>query len=137
MWGFFVCDKASVIVFVFFFQAEDGIRDFHVTGVQTCALPISLIGFAVSIAHKADMGGLVPGSSGAGSREVFHDGLRLPPVRYQSAAGIDRDIEEVLRANSRTRGVVSGDTRGQVGATRLGAERLRALAEEYGRACVQ
>src|SRR5690606_40325740 len=28
------------IVFCFFFQAEDGIRDFHVTGVQTCALPI-------------------------------------------------------------------------------------------------
>src|SRR5690606_41027939 len=27
--------------FAFFFQAEDGIRDFHVTGVQTCALPIS------------------------------------------------------------------------------------------------
>src|SRR5690606_23607746 len=27
---------------LFFFQAEDGIRDFHVTGVQTCALPISL-----------------------------------------------------------------------------------------------
>src|SRR5690606_41573240 len=26
--------------FIFFFQAEDGIRDFHVTGVQTCALPI-------------------------------------------------------------------------------------------------
>src|SRR5690606_39993990 len=29
-------------VIVFFFQAEDGIRDFHVTGVQTCALPIYL-----------------------------------------------------------------------------------------------
>src|SRR5690606_40469576 len=29
-----------VYAFVFFFQAEDGIRDFHVTGVQTCALPI-------------------------------------------------------------------------------------------------
>src|SRR5207302_7098423 len=28
--------------FLFFFQAEDGIRDFHVTGVQTCALPISM-----------------------------------------------------------------------------------------------
>src|SRR5690606_39515135 len=28
------------IHFIFFFQAEDGIRDFHVTGVQTCALPI-------------------------------------------------------------------------------------------------
>src|SRR5690606_39289995 len=29
-------------VLCFFFQAEDGIRDFHVTGVQTCALPISV-----------------------------------------------------------------------------------------------
>ena len=28
------------VVFVFFFQAEDGIRDIGVTGVQTCALPI-------------------------------------------------------------------------------------------------
>src|SRR5690606_40373478 len=30
----------------FFFQAEDGIRDFHVTGVQTCALPILLLGLS-------------------------------------------------------------------------------------------
>src|SRR5690606_41072480 len=33
--------KVGVILVLFFFQAEDGIRDFHVTGVQTCALPIS------------------------------------------------------------------------------------------------
>src|SRR5690606_39899195 len=32
---------ALCCVLFFFFQAEDGIRDFHVTGVQTCALPIS------------------------------------------------------------------------------------------------
>src|SRR2546426_3138201 len=31
----------SYISFFFFFQAEDGIRDYKVTGVQTCALPIS------------------------------------------------------------------------------------------------
>src|SRR5690606_40720094 len=30
----------KIIGYYFFFQAEDGIRDFHVTGVQTCALPI-------------------------------------------------------------------------------------------------
>src|SRR5690606_15474935 len=30
-----------LLCLLFFFQAEDGIRDFHVTGVQTCALPIS------------------------------------------------------------------------------------------------
>src|SRR5690606_40987738 len=33
----------AVLSLFFFFQAEDGIRDFHVTGVQTCALPISFI----------------------------------------------------------------------------------------------
>src|SRR5690606_41035315 len=33
--------SCGVACFFFFFQAEDGIRDFHVTGVQTCALPIS------------------------------------------------------------------------------------------------
>src|SRR5205085_3638675 len=35
--------RCILVVFFFFFQAEDGIRDLTVTGVQTCALPISLI----------------------------------------------------------------------------------------------
>src|SRR5690606_39414784 len=34
------CLLCDACFFFFFFQAEDGIRDFHVTGVQTCALPI-------------------------------------------------------------------------------------------------
>src|SRR5690606_40782579 len=37
-----------VFSFCFFFQAEDGIRDFHVTGVQTCALPICSKGMTAS-----------------------------------------------------------------------------------------
>src|SRR5690606_38430149 len=47
----------SHISFFFFFQAEDGIRDFHVTGVQTCALPISVGdegGFAPDMASNAE-----------------------------------------------------------------------------------
>src|SRR3989454_3668863 len=36
-----VCIEWRASVFFFFFQAEDGIRDYKVTGVQTCALPIS------------------------------------------------------------------------------------------------
>src|SRR5690349_22048949 len=37
---FVVCCDCRLYVFFFFFQAEDGIRDLYVTGVQTCALPI-------------------------------------------------------------------------------------------------
>src|SRR5690606_41208802 len=39
------------VTIIFFFQAEDGIRDFHVTGVQTCALPISRQGGDGGSAH--------------------------------------------------------------------------------------
>src|SRR5688572_32478018 len=39
----YLVDVVSVSVFFFFFQAEDGIRDLTVTGVQTCALPISTL----------------------------------------------------------------------------------------------
>src|SRR5690606_39869635 len=35
----------------FFFQAEDGIRDFHVTGVQTCALPILAVLFLAAVTY--------------------------------------------------------------------------------------
>src|SRR5690606_40229556 len=37
----------------FFFQAEDGIRDFHVTGVQTCALPIFLVLIPTAMVQRA------------------------------------------------------------------------------------
>src|SRR2546427_8302109 len=37
------CSPVVSVCFFFFFQAEDGIRDLTVTGVQTCALPISLV----------------------------------------------------------------------------------------------
>src|SRR6266511_4911187 len=40
----------------FFFQAEDGIRDFHVTGVQTCALPISRARSSAPVRPPANRG---------------------------------------------------------------------------------
>src|SRR5699024_3381390 len=42
------CVRLEVLFFCFFFQAEDGIRDRNVTGVQTCALPI-LTGWATAV----------------------------------------------------------------------------------------
>ncbi len=91
-----------------------------------------IIAFAVSVAHKADMGGLVPGSSGAGAREIFHDGLLVPPVRYWTRDGVNEAVEAIIRNNSRVPELVLGDLRGQIGCTHLGALRLRALADEYG-----
>src|SRR6266511_4561212 len=66
----------NVLIF-FFFQAEDGIRDFHVTGVQTCALPISLQG---TQSHPGLYGKhLGPGDLGPALR--LSDELGDPPTR--------------------------------------------------------
>jgi len=92
----------------------------------------TLIGFGVSLAHKPDIGGLVPGSSGAAAREIYHDGLLLPPVRFQTERGIEESIEAIIANNGRVAEVVLGDLRAQVGATRIGVERLAAVCEEYG-----
>ncbi len=91
-----------------------------------------VVAFGVSVAHKADVGGLVPGSSGAASREIFHDGILLPPVRFTTAQGVLPEVEAILRNNSRIPDVVLGDLRGQVGATKLGAVRFQELLREYG-----
>src|SRR5256886_11754362 len=48
-----VSSGVDVSVAVFFFQAEDGIRDLTVTGVQTCALPISVTSGGVSPSSSA------------------------------------------------------------------------------------
>jgi len=91
-----------------------------------------LLGFAASIAHKPDVGGLVPGSSSANAREIYHDGLLLPPVRYWTRDGVVKEVDAILRRNSRMPDVVAGDVRAQVGCTKVGATKLQELCREYG-----
>ena len=91
-----------------------------------------IVAFGVSVAHKVDLGGLVPGSSGSAAREIFHDGLRFPAVRYWTRDGVNEEVEAILRNNSRVPDVVVGDLRGQVGCTRLAGELIGRLADEYG-----
>src|SRR5256885_11070886 len=45
-----------IVLLFFFFQAEDGIRDYKVTGVQTCALPISLADYAARMQDSVTRG---------------------------------------------------------------------------------
>src|SRR5205085_8877911 len=53
------------LIFFFFFQAEDGIRDLTVTGVQTCALPI----FAIAARHEASAASGVNGNQSDNSKQ--------------------------------------------------------------------
>jgi N-methylhydantoinase B len=44
----------------------------------------------------------VPGSCWSQAREIYQEGLHLPPIKYISRYETSRDIEEILGANSRT-----------------------------------
>jgi N-methylhydantoinase B len=91
------------------------------------------VGFAANLAHKSDIGGPVPGSCWSQAREIYQEGLHLPPVKYVHVYQTSRDLEAVLSANSRTPELVVGDLRGQVGAARLGEKRFQEMMERYGK----
>lgn len=90
------------------------------------------LGFCATIAHKSDMGGIVPGSSGASSREIFHEGLLIPGIKYWTADGPVEDAVAIVMRNSRTPELVAGDIRAQVGSTFMGEQRLQELVKQYG-----
>src|SRR5690606_40896727 len=88
----------------FFFQAEDGIRDFHVTGVQTCALPISERSPGAHGRHGAGAGPLArEGRGGAAPPDRSPDG-DARPGRPAHGAG-DRSEERRVGKEGRPRGL--------------------------------
>ena len=91
-----------------------------------------IIGYAVSRAHHADVGGMAPGSMPAGAREIHQEGLRLPPTRLVTGGEIDERVMELVLANVRNPRERRADLRAQIAANRRGGERLRALLAEYG-----
>jgi N-methylhydantoinase B len=90
------------------------------------------VGFAASIAHKSDIGGMVPGSASGASRELYHEGFLVPAVRYATADGPNDEVVRILMRNSRQPEALRGDLQAQVGCTRVGAERIKSLCDDYG-----
>src|SRR5256884_6916706 len=86
---------------VFFFQAEDGIRDVAVTGVQTCALPISVSGVWVKAVHTAVSIAL---------RVVWYDRSQSPDTAWLGHVG---RVLAVLDPDEGTQEIGRGACRGK------------------------
>jgi N-methylhydantoinase B len=87
-------------------------------------------GFAVSRAHHADVGGMEPASLPAESRELYQEGVIIPPVR------LDGEVLTLLLANMRNPDERRGDLRAQIAAHRLAEQRLEELVARRGEATV-
>jgi N-methylhydantoinase B len=92
-----------------------------------------LMGLAVAIGHIAEVGGMVPGAFAGEATEIFHEGLRVPPVKIMKR-GVDVDeVWKLLLANVRTPRYNYGDLRALISAVGVGEQRLRAMIEKYGK----
>ena len=87
--------------------------------------------YVASRAHHADVGGTYPGSMGL-CREIYQEGLRIPPVKIMRAGVMDRDVLSLLLNNVRTPREREGDLGAQIAACHTGAERLREVCRRYG-----
>ena len=108
----------------------------------TMVLPVFVTGgrtakradfFVASRAHHADVGGAQAGSM-ALAREIYAEGIRIPPVRMCRRGAMDEDVLALLLANVRTPAERQGDLTAQIAACRTGARRLEEIVARYGRA---
>src|SRR5207248_1246997 len=88
--------------------------------------------FVASRAHHADVGGAYPGSMGL-CREIYQEGLRIPPVRIMREGKIQPDVLALLLNNVRTPNEREGDLGAQIAACHTGDQRLREICRRYGR----
>jgi N-methylhydantoinase B len=91
-----------------------------------------LLGYVANLAHHVDVGGGAPASIGA-FREVFQEGVIIPPVKLVEGGRIVPDLFRLLLAQIRSKHETGGDLRAQIAANATGARRLQALVGSYGR----
>ena len=89
------------------------------------------LGFAVSRAHHADVGGIEPASLPAFSTDLFQEGLVIPPTR------LDDELVEHIARSSRNPDERRGDLRAQLGAHRLAERRAAEIVSRRGRGRVE
>jgi N-methylhydantoinase B len=92
--------------------------------------------YVASRAHHADVGGTYPGSMGP-CREIYQEGLRIPPVKIMCGGKLVADVLALLLNNVRTPEEREGDLGAQIAACQTGAQRLREICDRYGIARAQ
>jgi N-methylhydantoinase B len=91
-----------------------------------------LIGYVANLAHHVDVGGGAPASIGA-FREVFQEGVIVPPVKLVAGGRIVKDVFTLILAQIRSKHETAGDFRAQIAANATGVRRVLALVERHGR----
>jgi N-methylhydantoinase B/oxoprolinase/acetone carboxylase alpha subunit len=89
--------------------------------------------YVANRAHHSDVGGMSPGSMPV-AREVYQEGLIIPPIKLARRGEIVKDVWALILANVRTPDEREGDLAAQIASNRVAERRLIELVSKYGRA---
>jgi N-methylhydantoinase B len=87
---------------------------------------------AINRAHHGDVGGIEPGSYAPSARELFHEGIRIPPLRIYRDEKPIMDVVNMIRINTRMPDALWVDMKAQVASCRVAEKRIRELLGKYG-----
>lgn len=91
-----------------------------------------LMFWSVVRAHHSDIGGATHGAYNPAATEIWHEGLRVPPMRLTENGVLREDLLEMLALNVRHPRDFRGDLAAQIGSAKLGEQRLNAVIAEFG-----
>jgi N-methylhydantoinase B len=103
----------------------------------TLVMPVFVLGraqapfYVANRAHHADVGGMYPGSMGL-CREIWQEGVRIPPLKLVSGGVLNEALLELILNNVRTPREREGDLTAQIGACRVGGGRVLEMVARYG-----
>jgi len=103
-----------------------------VTFVSPVFVQGARVAFVANRAHHADVGGKEPGSLAGDTREIYQEGVRIPPVRLWKQWVPDEELMRLILLNVRTPEERRGDLQAQHAACAIGIERMTELFREHG-----
>ena len=83
-------------------------------------------------AHQSDTGGISAGGYSPSAREIFHEGIRIPPVKVVDGGRMREDVLRMVCENTRKAADTRGDIMAMFASVEVGAERVEALLDRYG-----
>lgn len=95
-----------------------------------------LVFWTVCKGHLTDIGGPVPAGYNPAAKEIYAEGLRIPPIKIWDRGKPRHDILNMLFTNMRARRDQEGDFNALIGACQVGARNLIALMDKYGKETV-
>ncbi len=105
-------------------------------GDFSIAVPVfyrhELLFWSVNRAHQMDIGAYIPSSGSPYFKDVFEEGLQIPPIRIQRNYKDSEEILRMLKANFRYPEMFYGDFLAQAGSLRVGEKRLIEVCDKYG-----